>query len=257
MSKAIIDEQYLTDIADAIRTKNGSADTYTPSEMATAIDNLPTPTPVTKGLVFSDYDADGYPTKAEFVGSWSSIPDSYLAYSNPTKFYGKIASLVIPEGVTAIGTQSFYQTSISVSFPSTLTSIGQNAFSGATIASFSFPSSLTTIGRSAFQDCKSYTSLTIPANIITINPLAFATNNAVTSVTYAGNVPNIQDRTFANCTSVATYDFSNATSVPSLYSVASLGHASGCVIKVPSALLSQWQTTAVWQDLTDVVWQGV
>ena len=41
MSKAIIDEQSLTDIADAIRAKNGSADTYTPSEMATAITDLP------------------------------------------------------------------------------------------------------------------------------------------------------------------------------------------------------------------------
>jgi len=41
MAKAIIDEQNLTDIADAIRAKNGSADTYTPSEMATAITDLP------------------------------------------------------------------------------------------------------------------------------------------------------------------------------------------------------------------------
>lgn len=37
MAKAIIDEQSLTDIADAIRAKNGSTDTYTPAEMATAI----------------------------------------------------------------------------------------------------------------------------------------------------------------------------------------------------------------------------
>ena len=41
MAKAIINEQSLTDIADAIRAKNGSADTYTPAEMATAITDLP------------------------------------------------------------------------------------------------------------------------------------------------------------------------------------------------------------------------
>lgn len=41
MTKVAITEQYLTDIADAIRGKNGSSDTYTPSEMATAITNIP------------------------------------------------------------------------------------------------------------------------------------------------------------------------------------------------------------------------
>ena len=37
-----ISDQYLTDIADAIRSKNGSSDTYTPPQMATAINNLDT-----------------------------------------------------------------------------------------------------------------------------------------------------------------------------------------------------------------------
>ena len=37
MSKAIITESLLTDIADAIRSKLGSSDTYTPAEMAAAI----------------------------------------------------------------------------------------------------------------------------------------------------------------------------------------------------------------------------
>ena len=37
MSKAIITESLLTDIADAIRSKLGGSDTYTPAEMAAAI----------------------------------------------------------------------------------------------------------------------------------------------------------------------------------------------------------------------------
>ena len=43
MSKAIIDEQSLIDIANAIRSKNGepSTTTYTPSEMVDAIENIP------------------------------------------------------------------------------------------------------------------------------------------------------------------------------------------------------------------------
>lgn len=42
MSNALIDESLLVDIADSIRSKNGSSDTYTPSEMATAIANINT-----------------------------------------------------------------------------------------------------------------------------------------------------------------------------------------------------------------------
>lgn len=42
MSRAMITEDYLTDIADAIRAKNGSSDTYTPPQMAGAIAAIPT-----------------------------------------------------------------------------------------------------------------------------------------------------------------------------------------------------------------------
>ena len=42
MGKAFIQESTLSDIADAIRSKNGSSDTYLPSEMAQAIQNIPT-----------------------------------------------------------------------------------------------------------------------------------------------------------------------------------------------------------------------
>jgi len=41
MSYVITDSQNYTDIANAIRGKNGSADTYTPAQMATAITNIP------------------------------------------------------------------------------------------------------------------------------------------------------------------------------------------------------------------------
>ena len=41
MAKAFIDDANLTAIADAIRAQNGSTDTYLPSEMAAAIEELP------------------------------------------------------------------------------------------------------------------------------------------------------------------------------------------------------------------------
>lgn len=40
MSKVLVTESYLEDIADAIREKNGTQNTYTPAQMATAISNI-------------------------------------------------------------------------------------------------------------------------------------------------------------------------------------------------------------------------
>ena len=40
MANVIIDDTYLTGIANAIRTKTGGSDTYTPAQMATAIGNI-------------------------------------------------------------------------------------------------------------------------------------------------------------------------------------------------------------------------
>lgn len=42
MSRALITETYLEDIASAIRGKNGSSNTYTPPQMAAAIQAIPT-----------------------------------------------------------------------------------------------------------------------------------------------------------------------------------------------------------------------
>lgn len=40
MSNVLVNDEYLSDIADAIRAKNGSSDTYKPSQMAGAIEDI-------------------------------------------------------------------------------------------------------------------------------------------------------------------------------------------------------------------------
>ena len=61
--KVLITKSTLGDIADAIREKNKSTDTYTPAEMVTAIGNIPSGTVTLKrGVLRPD---------AEFVTSYS------------------------------------------------------------------------------------------------------------------------------------------------------------------------------------------
>ena len=41
MTNVLVNETSLQNIADSIRAKNGSSDTYTPAQMSGAIDNIP------------------------------------------------------------------------------------------------------------------------------------------------------------------------------------------------------------------------
>lgn len=60
MAVVIIKDEYLTDIADAIRTKNGLTDTYKPSEMAAAITDLSAGGNMTKVTAYSnEYTGQG------------------------------------------------------------------------------------------------------------------------------------------------------------------------------------------------------
>ena len=82
MSQGLVERQNLEDIADAIRSKNGSSDTYTPAEMAQAISGIHTADEVVlmqktvnaNGQYnASDDSADGY------SGVRVNVPNSYSA----------------------------------------------------------------------------------------------------------------------------------------------------------------------------------
>lgn len=190
-----------------------------------------------KGLVFENYDSNGDPTTARFVGEWSGALSKMADYFKPTVYLGKITSLTIPEGISVISPSVFYNCSSlkTILLPKTVTTILSHAFFASGITSITLPKSLVTIdGISHFNNCYN-----------------------LSTVIFEGHCPNIPQYCFWKCNNINYFDFSNCTSVPTLYSAGSLGHASGCVIKVPSALLSEWQNATNWVDLTDVIWEGV
>ena len=97
-----------------------------------------------------------------FRGNWKTIPDEMFSDTGLEK-------LVIPEGVTEIGSGAFAGSSLKeVVLPSTLTKIGDRAFSGTKLTSITLPTSVTDIGRRAFGDIDSLTSIVIPKNLTKI-----------------------------------------------------------------------------------------
>ena len=110
---------------------------------------------------------------------------------NPALFYSnnKLARITIGSGVTTISESAFYScgqdegvTETVVSMGSNVTSIGTNAFRDCPkLKSVTLPSKLTTIGNDAFN-ASGLTSVTIPASVMTIGNDAFQNCNSMTNI---------------------------------------------------------------------------
>ena len=107
------------------------------------------------------------------------------------KYKGNESEVIIPNGVTSIGEDAFYNCSglTSVTIPSSVTSIGSSAFSGCSgLKSITIPNGVTSIGIAAFFDCSDLTSITIPNSVTTIGEMAFEECNVLNSVTLPDNL---------------------------------------------------------------------
>lgn len=114
MAKVAVTEQYLTNIANAIRGKNGSSDTYTPAEMATAITNIPTgggePTLQTKSVSY---------TPTETAQSETVTADSgYDGLDSVNVSVGAISSTYVGTGITRRSSSDLTASGATVTVPS-------------------------------------------------------------------------------------------------------------------------------------------
>lgn len=181
----------------------------------------------------SPSDGGVYTTNGDFV-SWNNIGSLYpsVMFSNSVPFIGAayvdngdgaqmyhdgnnvITSIIIPEGVTEIGDNTFENwTSLeSVTLPSTLTSIGKYAFQGCTsLTSINIPSGVTEIKVGTFNGCSSLTSITLPSALTRIDSGAFKNCTSLTSITIPSSVTYVNYRVFDGCSNLQSVTFSNTS----------------------------------------------
>lgn len=137
----------------------------------------------------------------------------------------RLKSVSFPESITSIGEQAFYncENLIFVTIPSSVTSIGGSAFSGCnSLSSITIPNSVKSIGAQAFSSCP-LTSITIPSSVTSTGYGAFYGCEKLTSVTILNSVTSIDDQTFYGCRSLISVTIPN--------SVTSIGRAAfeGCI----------------------------
>lgn len=187
MSNKLYEETSIQNIANAIRTKNGSTNTYNVGSMAEAIQNLP----------------DAIYTSEDFIFTYSVLSETDKIISiNGFSLFGINDSKL--DKVNLKIEQSYIINGIEY----TVTKIGDSAFTGR-------PSTVT--GGSVFSDINGkIETVTLPTTVTSIGSNAFSgytENTALKAVTGTENVTFIGDYAFEKTVLLETLSFPAITSL--------------------------------------------
>ena len=84
--------------------------------------------------------------------------------------------------------------------PSSVTSIGDRAFSGcSSLSEIVIPSSVTSIGEGAFSCCDSLSEIVIPSSVTSIGKYSFSCCDSLSEIVIPSSVTSIGDRAFYKC----------------------------------------------------------
>jgi hypothetical protein len=120
---------------------------------------------------------------------------------------GSILANGVNVPVTSIGNFAFFASGLtSITIPNSVTSIGYNAFyDSASLTSVKLGNGLTSIGGTAFSGCASLASIMIPNSVTSIGGGAFNGCTKLISIFFIGNAPSADSTVFANDNNATIY----------------------------------------------------
>lgn len=139
-------------------------------------------------------------------------------YGQTDRKYPNLKDLVIPSKVTSDGQEyvvteiadyTFYYSNLwTVSFPETLTTIGNNAFTWSqNLESVKLPEAVTTIGKGAFASCGRLTSVTLPTTLTEIGDYAFSYCIWLPSISLPETITALGKYAFEGCEKLTEVNF--------------------------------------------------
>jgi len=139
------------------------------------------------------------------LNSFYSSVDGVLFDKNVTALVrypgGRAGSYTIPSSVTNIGNSAFSSSTglTSATIPSSVTSIGNDAFYDSSLTSVVISDGITDIRSGTFYSCNNLTNVTIPNSVTNIGNSAFYNCSSITCVTIPDSVTSIDYGAFQFC----------------------------------------------------------
>lgn len=255
MAKKLYEESSIQGIANAIRAKNGSSDTYTVGDMATAIQNIPT-----GGGDPSFSDGSGNFTVGRYLkikelvvpSGFSTIPEEAF------KLNSTLESVILGEGVRLIlnGAFSVCTNLKTVTFPSGISLgiiISKEAFSRCTsLVSFDMPNAVTDLGNSCFSLCENLEQINLSTSLTNLPNSSFANCTKLQTIDIPSGVSSMGAGVLSNCTSLHTI-ISRATTPPTLQANSLYNVPATCPIYVPAESVEAYKTANNWSARADYI----
>ena len=151
-----------------------------------------------------------------YIGGTGAMKDYLYGQLSEREWHssvGSFKSVVIGEGVTSIGTNSFRECTnlTSATIGNSVTSIGEDAFrESGELESVTIGNSVTSIGDYAFRQCTKLESVTIPNSVTSIGKYAFYQCSGLTSAIIGNNVESIGVSAFYGCTNLTSVTIPNS-----------------------------------------------
>ena len=99
--------------------------------------------------------------------------------------------------------------------------------------------------------------VTIPQSVVSINSNAFYSCYNLLEVKVLSSSITIGNGVFSYCDSILKFDFTSATSIPTLLNTSAFSSINGiCKIYVPDALYDEWIVATNWATYADYIYKA-
>jgi len=129
------------------------------------------------------------------------------------KYMGMATKVVIPNTVTSIGKNAFFEHKnlVSVALPQGITEIQEGSFCACEkLENVNIPSTVTTIADYAFCHCESLANIKIPENVTTIGNYAFNCCWKLEKIIIPNSVSYIGRKAFGHCRTLTNIEITNS-----------------------------------------------